>query len=96
MIIKYGGILFFVCGVAILVFTLTFVRMVNHLDMSSLSRYAPNEGHTYEDLFELTKLIGGQRNYLAMLFFITLSSANIILGAVLFLWARDNKRLQKE
>ena len=59
MILKLGGIGSILCGLIILAFTLIFVRMVTQLDMSYLvSRYGPNDGHTYEDLYELAKQIG--------------------------------------
>jgi hypothetical protein len=95
LILKSVGFASFIGGLIILAFTLSFVRIVTQLDMSSLKNYAPNAGHTYEDLYDLTRHIGSQRNYLAMLFFISISIACITLGVVLWMWSRDIKRLQK-
>ena len=95
--LKYAGIIGILGGLLILTFTLTFVRFVTRLDMQSLiSIYGPNDGRTYEDLYGLAKHIGGQRNYLEMLFFSTLGIASMILGVVLWMWARDIKRSQKK
>lgn len=93
------GVIGIVLGVGILIFTLTLINIIAGCDMQSLvfgyGPKAPPEARTYERLYDLTKHIGNQRNFLLKLFFYTISFASMAFGTIFLMWARDKKRQLK-
>jgi hypothetical protein len=95
--LAYVGLFFIVIGVAVFLLTAFGIQALKAHDEWYVPHFfgpqhAPEYG--YDQLYDYTVNLTRLRGLAELRFFYTLASSCVILGGVLFGWARDRKRLR--